>query len=196
MTDTILDLIRHGEPVGGRAFRGNSIDDPLSDKGWQQMRDAVGDSCPWIHIISSPLQRCVAFANELASKHGLAVSVDARLQEVGFGQWEGKTPDELRRDQPDAYNAFYTDPLKHRPPGAEDLSIFSARVIAAYQELCECYRGQQLLVVAHAGVIRAMIAHVLLAEPAGMYRIKVDYASISRIRITQRGAMLEYQNHT
>jgi len=35
--------MRHGEPVGGRAYRGHSIDDPLSEKGWQQMWDAVGD---------------------------------------------------------------------------------------------------------------------------------------------------------
>lgn len=195
MTDMIIDLIRHGEPVGGRAFRGHNIDDQLSEKGWQQMRDAVGEQCPWTHIISSPLRRCAAFADELASKHGLTVSVDARLKEVGFGEWEGKTPDELRRDQPQQYNAFYADPVCHRPPGAEDLGAFSARVVAAYQEMCEHHLGQQILVVTHAGVIRAIIAHVLLAEPAGMYRIKVDYASISRISVTERGAILEFHNH-
>ena len=37
MKETTIDLIRHGEPVGGRAYRGHNIDDPLSDKGWQQI---------------------------------------------------------------------------------------------------------------------------------------------------------------
>ena len=36
MSDTVIDLIRHGEPVGGRRYRGH-IDDPLSERGWQQM---------------------------------------------------------------------------------------------------------------------------------------------------------------
>jgi len=39
---TTLDLMRHGEPVGGRRYRGQ-MDDPLSEKGWAQMRNAVGN---------------------------------------------------------------------------------------------------------------------------------------------------------
>jgi alpha-ribazole phosphatase len=196
MTDTIIDLIRHGEPVGGRAYRGHNIDDPLSDKGWQQMRDAVGNHCPWTHIISSPLLRCKAFAGELASRHGLPLSIDDRLREVGFGEWEGKTPDELMQQRLTEYNAFYADPVHNRPPGAEDLDTFIERVTAAYQQLAEQHVRQHVLVVAHAGVIRAVIAHVLHAKPLGLYRIKVNNAGITRIRVTRRGAMLEYHNHT
>ena len=54
---TLIDIIRHGEPVGGKRYRGQ-IDDPLSEKGWQQMRDAVAGHNPWDVIISSPLARC------------------------------------------------------------------------------------------------------------------------------------------
>ena len=45
LVNTTIDLIRHGEPVGGRKYRGQ-IDDPLSDKGWTQMRQAVADHKP------------------------------------------------------------------------------------------------------------------------------------------------------
>lgn len=38
---TRLDLIRHGEPVGGRRFRGDAVDDPLSDTGWQQLESRL-----------------------------------------------------------------------------------------------------------------------------------------------------------
>ena len=196
MTDTIIDLIRHGEPVGGRAYRGHNIDDPLSDKGWQQMRDAVNDQCPWTHIISSPLLRCRAFAEELAARHGLPVSIDDRLREVGFGEWEGQTPDQLKQQRLAEYNAFYADPVHNRPPGAENLDAFIDRVTAAYRQLAEQHAGQHVLVVAHAGVMRAVIAHVLHAEPLGLYRIKVNNAGITRIRVTPRGAMLELHNHS
>ena len=194
MDETIIDFIRHGEPVGGRAFRGHKIDDPLSEKGWQQMRDAVGEHCPWSHIISSPLQRCTAFANELARKHKLSVTVDDRLKEVGFGDWEGKTPEQLQQDRLEEYNAFYADPVNNRPAGAEDLDQFISRVVAVYKHITEKFAGKHLLVVAHAGVMRAVIAHVLQSEPLGLYRIKVNNAGIARIRISKRGAMLEFLN--
>jgi len=194
MTDTVIDLIRHGEPVGGRAYRGHRIDDPLSDKGWQQMRNAVGEQCPWTHIISSPLQRCQAFADELAARHGLTVSVDERLKEIGFGEWEGQTPEQLKQHRLDEYLAFYADPVTNRPPGAEDLDGFIGRVIESWQYISQHYANKHVLVVAHAGVIRAVLAHVLLAPPAGLYRIKVENAGISRVRIGERGPVLEFQN--
>ena len=195
MTDTIIDLIRHGEPVGGSAFRGHNIDDPLSDKGWQQMRGAIGNHCPWSHIISSPMQRCIAFANELADKNKLSVTTDDRLKEVGFGEWEGHTPSELKQQRPKEYVDFYLDPVNQRPPGAEDLDAFISRVVSAYQQVAKQHTGQHVLIVAHAGVMRAVIAHVLQSEPLGLYRIKVNNAGIARIHISERGAMLEYLNH-
>ena len=44
MDDTIIDLIRHGQPQGGSVYRGHGVDDPLSELGWQQMWKAVGDT--------------------------------------------------------------------------------------------------------------------------------------------------------
>ncbi|MCK4743122.1 MAG: alpha-ribazole phosphatase family protein [Sulfuriflexus sp.] len=194
MGETIIDFIRHGEPEGGRAFRGHRIDDPLSEKGWQQMRDAVGEHCPWSHIISSPLLRCKAFAEELANKHQLSITIDDRFKEVGFGDWEGKTPDQLKQKSAEEYAAFYADPVNSRPAGAEELNSFIQRVTAAYKEAITKHSGQHILIVAHAGVIRAALAHVLHAEPIGLYKIIVDNARFSRIRIGQRGAMLERHN--
>jgi len=196
MNETIIDFIRHGEPVGGHLFRGHNVDDPLSDRGWQQMRDAVGDHCPWSQIISSPLSRCSAFASELASKHELSVVIDDRFKEVGFGEWEGKSRDELKQNRLEEYNAFYADPVNDRPPGAEDLDEFIERVVKAYKDVASQYAGKHVLIVAHAGVVRAAIGHVLHTEPLGIYRIKVNNAGIARIRITGHGAMLEFLNHT
>ena len=43
--------------------------------------------------MSSPLQRCMAFSDALAEKLGTEATADERLREIGFGDWEGKTPD-------------------------------------------------------------------------------------------------------
>ena len=93
---TTVDLLRHGEPVGGSRYRGQT-DDPLSDKGWTQMRTAVGDAHPWDHIVSSPLCRCSDFARELVARHALPLTLDPRLMELGFGAWEGRTADAMER---------------------------------------------------------------------------------------------------
>jgi len=193
-TETIIDLIRHGEPEGGRAYRGHSIDDPLSEKGWQQMWDAVGDSAPWQQIVTSPLERCQAFAEALMDVYKIPCATEDDFKEVGFGSWEGKTPAEIKSTNLTEYEKFYLDPVNSRPAGAEPLDEFISRVTNAYTRNIEKYKGQHILIVAHAGVIRAIIANALHAAPIGLYRIKVNNAGISRIKHDRSGDHLLYHN--
>jgi alpha-ribazole phosphatase len=186
MIQTTLDLIRHGEPVGGSKYRGQ-VDDPLSDKGWQQMRAAVGEHCPWHAVVSSPLCRCADFATELAQRHGLPLSLDERFKEIGFGDWEGCTKDEITAAAPQALQDFYADPVAHRPPGAELLAGFGERVVTAWSQVMQEHAGRQVLLVAHAGVIRVLVCHVLGAPVEHMFRIQVPNAAITRIRVDGEG---------
>lgn len=183
---TRVDLIRHGEPVGGRKYRGRT-DDPLSDKGWAQMRAAVGDARPWQAIISSTLSRCMEFARELAARHALPLEPEPRLIELGFGSWEGHTPEELRREDPERLVRFWDDPLSHAPPGAEPLAQFEQRVLEAWRELIARHGGRHVLIVAHAGVIRAIVAHVLGVPLKHIFRVQVPSAGVTRIEIEQDG---------
>ncbi len=182
---TQLDFLRHGEPVGGRRYRGQT-DDPLSEKGWAQMRAATAGERPWSAIVSSPLTRCAAFARWLADESGLPLGFDERLKEVGFGTWEGKTADELMRDDPDCVFAFKRDPVGRRPQGAERLADFHARVVAAYEDLLARHAGGHVLVVAHAGVMRMVICHVLGLPAAQAYRINVASAGLARVKVEQQ----------
>ena len=183
-----FDLMRHGEPVGGRRYRGQT-DHPLSEKGWVQMRRAVGDHCPWEAVISSPLLRCSDFSRELAARHGLPLELDPRLVELGFGAWEGCTPDELTADSPDILVKFRSDPLQHAPTRAEPLVEFHRRVSAAWNAMLESNRGRHVLVVAHAGVIRMLVALVLEIPLQHLFRLQVANAGITRVRVEQYGEL-------
>ncbi len=176
---TQIDVIRHGEPEGGRRYRGYGIDDPLTETGWQQMWDAMPDEPPWDIIISSPLSRCSEFSQRLATELDISCTIEEQIKEIGFGIWEGKTPDEIIAADSDALNHFYRDPVNNRPEGAEDLQVFSDRVWDAYNRIATQHAGKHILVVAHAGVARAITGRVLGMALDDVYsRIKIEYAAI------------------
>jgi alpha-ribazole phosphatase len=176
---TQIDIIRHGEPVGGRRYRGHGVNDPLTEKGWQQMWGAVADCSDWQHIASSPLSRCLDFAQQLSKKLKIGYSVDDRLKEIGFGTWEGLTPDEIIANDIDALKQFYKDPIRNRPEGAEPLETFSSRVWEAYEDISRKHINEKVLIVGHAGVIRAITANILGMDLNHVYsNLKIEYGGI------------------
>lgn len=183
---TLLDFIRHGEPVGGVRYRGQT-DDPLSDTGWRQMRAAIGKERPWDVIVSSSLSRCLAFAEELSEASKLPLEVDDRLKEIGFGEWQGKTREEITQYDPGVLQRFYRDPTTYRPDGAEGLAEFKHRIVAAVNDILNRHSGKHVLVVCHAGTIRMVIGHILDIPLSNLFRIKVANAGITRVEYAEQG---------
>lgn len=181
----VIDLIRHGEPEGGRRYRG-ATDDPLTAEGWRQMETAVAGDTRWQRIYTSPLTRCRDFARMLGARLAVPVHEDVRLQELGYGVWEGLTPEEIRRQDPDQLTRFFNDPFAHQPAGAEPLAEFLRRVLAAWQDIQHRSAEERALVVAHAGTLRAIIGDVLGMPPGHMFRINIGYAA--RLRVRSEGA--------
>lgn len=185
--ETRIDLLRHGEPVGGRRYRGQ-IDDPLSDKGWQQMRRAVVDHDDWDLVWSSPLKRCADFARELATARGLSLTLDPRLMEIGFGEWEGKTADEIRATDPERLDRFWRDPVGNRPAGAELLEHFRARVLSVWQDILLRHAGRRILIIGHAGITRMAVSLTLDSPIENMFRIQVGNAGLTRVLVRAAGS--------
>ena len=71
--------------------------------------------------------------------------------------------------------------MGQRPKDAEPLDAFHERVREAFEEIRTERRGHHVLVGTHAGVLRAVIAHVIQAPLNGMYRISVPTASLARV---------------
>lgn len=179
---TVVDLIRHGMPVGGPRYRGHR-DDPLSEKGWAQMWAAVGDACPWDVIVTSPLTRCAAFARALAKRYSRPVEVEPGFKEIGFGVWEGQHVNDILRDTPRQMEDYWRDPLAHTPPGGESLDAFQTRVSAAWDAMIRRYYGRKLLIVSHDGVIRSTLVYLLKMPPRAVLQIEVPNACLTRIRV-------------
>ena len=174
----IVDLLRHGEPVGGRRYRGNQ-DDPLTDKGWAQM-SASTQGKTWDYIATSSLSRCADFAQYLSDAQGIELEVFDSLIELGFGTWQGRTAQEIGQEVVDQ---FKSDPVANRPPGAEKLIDFQARVLTTFDEISHKHTERSVLIVAHAGVIRVIKSHLLNLDLEKMFTIQVDSAACERFEI-------------
>ncbi len=187
--ETLVDLIRHGEPEGGRRFRGET-DDPLSETGWRQMQASVGKGESWQAIATSPLRRCAEFANTLGERLGIPVEQVPDLKEMAFGAWEGRTASDILAEGPGDLAGFWEDPENGRIPEGESLTAFRDRVVGAWQGLVARYAGHHLLIVAHGGVVRVLLTHVLGMPPGHLFRLEVAYADRSRIRVDSHGPRL------
>ncbi|WP_019624075.1 histidine phosphatase family protein [Thioalkalivibrio thiocyanoxidans] len=177
----IVDLLRHGEPEGGQRYRGHGCDDPLSAQGWTQMEHAVRDDDGWQAVVSSPMRRCRAFAERLVDERDLSLHLEPGLREVGFGDWEGCTRVELQRERPDEYRAFYADPVHSRPAGAEPLGAFRRRVETAFETAVGGQSAERVLVIVHAGVIRALVGWVMGVPDERLFQLECEYASRTRL---------------
>jgi len=144
-------LVRHGETDWNLAGRiQGATDIPLNDTGRAQAH-ATGlkmQGRKWDVIVSSPLSRAFETASIIASLIGLPqpTAIDG-LVERNYGEAEGMTGPELESVYPS------DSPV----PGREERSDVKVRVLAALHELAHDFPGKNVVVVAHGGVIRAVL---------------------------------------
>lgn len=190
----LVDLLRHGQVQGGDCYRGSGIDDPLTPKGMKQMQYALPDELPWQRIVSSPMKRCCEFASWLATTHHIPLVIDNRFMEIGFGQWEGRLKSDLKLNHPGMIEQFYQDPVTNRPVNAEKISDLIARVGLGLAQIKQQSQSseERVLLVGHAGVIRAALAYVLDIPANKIFRIRVSHASFTRIGWDRSGWHLHF----
>jgi alpha-ribazole phosphatase len=177
-----LDLLRHGETELGGGLRG-SLDDALTDKGWAQLRAAVVGQGPWDRLVSSPLQRCARFAEEIGAQLGLPVQLEKDLQELHFGAWEGQSTAVLMQTSAEALGRFWTDPYSFTPPEAEPVADFSARVLAAVERLHAAYAGERVLLITHGGVMKLLLAQARGLPREQLLNVEVAHASLHSLTV-------------
>lgn len=185
-----LDLLRHGETELGGGLRG-SLDDALTEKGWRQMRAAVVERGPWDRLVSSPLQRCARFAEELAGQMGLPLEFDRNLQELHFGAWEGQSAAALMETDADALGSFWADPYSFTPPQGEPVAEFSARVLNAVARLQAVYAGERILLISHGGVMRLLLTQARGLPREQLLNVEVGHGALFSLSVQADGLLRE-----
>lgn len=213
-------LLRHGECEGGEIIRGRS-DVALSDEGkaqmWRSWRaissalEQLPSQPERLALLSSPAQRCQAFAAEL--KADMPDYFPAPLQqhdwlwELDFGDWDGMKVASVYQQHSEAAEAFWRDPVANTPPGGESLPAFRSRVLDGWQTMVQRWLAREAnssegsgskgsgssasadaaLILTHSGVIRLLLAEILLPgqmPPAAVFNaLELPYAAWVRITL-------------
>lgn len=154
-----LFVMRHGETTLSHTLRGWT-DDPLTEKGWQQMQTTFNQAWQQQHfdaIVASDLQRCAIFAKEIANTYQLPLRIVPELREMNFGDWEAQSVQTLFQINADIVTKFWQTPTQYTPANAESLFDFSQRIDRALkliQTFAQQQQVNQLLVITHGGVIK------------------------------------------
>ena len=154
----------------GRLYGGADV--PLSAAGLAASRAlapalAAG---PLDAVCCSPLQRARVLAEEIAARAGVPLLVEPGFRELDRGSWTGLSQDELEARSPGALARYTADPEAGAAPGGERESQLSARVWGALLLLVGQRPGQRLVVVAHAHVLRVIMARLAGWTPAESMR--------------------------
>ena len=225
MKQVRLLLLRHGECEGGAILRGR-VDVPLSEKGWQQMSAAVeAQASVCSAIYSSTSRRCAEFAQAFAAElHSTAALVSesrplqaqllSGLQEIDFGDWDGRRLDELYQQAGEHLAAYWQNPWQTPPPNGETMASFESRVNGTIDQILAAEFKRLIIdsdnaeqvtgasvgkglstgelaakvwVVTHGGVIRHLMARALGVERAVGFFSQLDLpvAAVVSINVLQ-----------
>jgi len=208
---TTLYLIRHGETEGGeiRRYKG-TIDVPLSEKGLRQMKlvsryiyqNTVSNqnsgyrtrSTELSAVYCSDLSRAITSAEIIAEPHSLKPIIVSSLRERNFGLWEGMSFDEIREKYPLEFDAWADNPLKFSPLEGESTSAMKDRVIQAMNDIMENRNKENIAIVAHGGVNRIILCHILEIPLENIFRIEQDYGALNIIEFWNKYPVVKLLN--
>lgn len=127
--------------------------------------------------ISSAITSSAQRTRETARALGLEPRAEPAFNEQDFGEWTGRTHDELRCAFGTAYDDFWRAPASSRPPGGETFVEQIARVRGAIDAL----PAGDVVVVAHGGTIRAALAVALGMSAETALAFVIDTWSLTRL---------------
>lgn len=192
-----LLLIRHAlNDWVGEKLAGWTPDVHLNEEGRSQaaaLAERLAD-VPLAAIYSSPLERTVETAQPLARAHALELDLREGLGETHFGDWTGRSLEELKKE--DLWPVVQVYPGGARFPGGESLREVQARLVAELDAIRDAHPDQTVAVVSHSDPIKLVVAHYLGLPLDLFQRLSISPASVTAFVFTRFGPRLVVMNHT
>jgi alpha-ribazole phosphatase len=194
-----LFLVRHGITESNHlgVYQGQ-LDVPLSAKGRLQiaaLRERLRDE-PFAMCYTSTLSRARASAEILLEEHFCPLQAAASLNERDYGEWEGLTADQVIERYPEDWARFVADPIHCAAPGGETQPALQDRVERVLDEIARTYEDATILIAAHGGSLRAILAFYLKLDQYEVWKLRLDNASLSIVDVYDGGGVLSLFNDT
>jgi len=186
MSVTTLILLRHATtPATGRRLGGRTPGVHLDAAGRAQAAAAARRlaSSEVAAVYASPLERTRETAAEVARTHGLRVRIERGILEVDYGDWTDRPLASLRRLA--LWRAIQQAPSRVTFPGGESIRAAQQRAVEATERLAAAHLGETIVLVSHADVIKAVVAHHLGMGLDLFQRLVISPASSSVLMLPQ-----------
>ena len=181
---TRLVMIRHATTAWNEARRlQGRTDIALSAKGWAEVAGwrlpaEVADG-RWV---SSPMLRAVQTARALGA---WKLSCEPRLVEMHWGEWEGRTLDELRLNDPQYMTEVEARGLDFSAPGGESPRQLQERLAPWLREIA--MEKGTVISVCHKGIVRALFARAVGWDMLGRPPVKFDWSALQEFCLDADG---------
>ena len=189
-----LYLVRHGvaQDAEGRAL--GWTDRPLAPEGRARIAElaATWNGPPPSRCWTSDLLRTRETAAILGARWHTLIEPEPRLREMHFGEWDGRSWTELEAADGVRLAAWMADWSTAGTPGGEGWPDLLARVAEWCGELRAAAEqgGGPLLVVGHAGSLRALLGVLLDLSAAALFKLRIERGAVTEMTLGGRGAEL------
>lgn len=193
---TELIFTRHGQTHANVAGRWEGWSDGALTPLGQAQADAVArylaSECDKVTALyTSPLHRATQTASVIGAALGLQpVSLDA-LREINFGKLNGITLDEMKTQHPALFARWKNKAdTEFKWPEGERRTDFFRRAAHACNYILARHPSDSVAIVAHGGMLRACLAHLLPDQLGQWWGYTLDNCGLTRVSVENGSARL------
>ena len=180
-----LYIVRHGETDWNKMGKYQGITDiPLNENGLNQAK-ACGNALKDVafdRILSSDLSRALVTADTIRGDRTTSITVDKRLRELNFGDWEAMLFSDIEARWPGLIDEMYLRPHLVKVPNGESFKDLQDRAWAGLEEFLNVnYEEETLLIACHGGTIRTLLCKLLDISISHCWNFSQGNTAINRI---------------
>lgn len=175
-------FVRHGQTDWNleQKMQGGESEKDLNETGIEQAkqtREKIKD-LKYDMIIRSPMKRVEQTTDLINERKDVPIVIDERIRERKLGELEGHVVTE------EIENNIWDYELNYDIPGGERIKDFEKRILEFIQEIKQKYSDKTILVVAHGGVAKLLIANLWgMPESKNLVEISVKNCEVLEFEI-------------
>lgn len=158
--------------------------------GWSDIPADLSDHAALARLDKHLPEQAIVISSDLCRAADTATAIQGTrqrlphltdLREINFGRWELRGFKDIEAEDPALAFAYWDNPGDVRPPQGESWNEVCRRVNAAIDRLIAAHAPQDLVVVAHFGVVLTQVQRALDVTPSEAFAHRIDNLSVTEV---------------